>query len=384
MNPYLATGLRIFGYVVFFVGLLLVFPTPVSVLFATLVIVGFEDFRRRRWQHATRTFNEMICSIQRHDGRIENVVAAFSRSGPLRNQCRQYLYRLRAGEDPVHAAETSGVPLSFSTAIALRTVRKPKSETTHTARDSRDRWVQHSDELSDGDSNEIPAYGQFIYLIAVGLMVYLCLTFLATFITPTLEKMLDEFGMSLDGLGILLTNFASGWVLIGLVILCGMIVPALSRGRIFGLRLPQWIPMLPHRANRKAEVLNGFADAIESGMPLDQATRVGHSISRWTSQRDEMHQAFVRLEFGNSIAAVMRQAKWLTATEAKWIEGASPERMSELLRSIADQNVRNANANSRWLLGIFFPVVIVLLGVLVLAYGIGLFASLSELINGIA
>ena len=384
MNPYLATGLRIFGYVVFFVGLLLVFPTPVSVLFATLVIVGFEDFRRRRWQHATRTFNEMICSIQRYDGRIENVVAAFSRSGPLRNQCRQYLYRLRAGEDPVHAAETSGVPLSFSTAIALRTVRKPKSETTHTARDSRDRWVQHSDELSDGDSNEIPAYGQFIYLIAVGLMVYLCLTFLATFITPTLEKMLDEFGMSLDGLGILLTNFASGWVLIGLVILCGMIVPALSRGRIFGLRLPQWIPMLPHRANRKAEVLNGFADAIESGMPLDQATRVGHSISRWTSQRDEMHQAFVRLEFGNSIAAVMRQAKWLTATEAKWIEGASPERMSELLRSIADQNVRNANANSRWLLGIFFPVVIVLLGVLVLAYGIGLFASLSELINGIA
>ena len=58
--------------------------------------------------------------------------------------------------------------------------------------------------------------------------------------------------------------------------------------------------------------------------------------------------------------------------------------MSELLRSIADQNVRNANANSRWLLGIFFPVVIVLLGMLVLAYGIGLFASLSELINGIA
>ncbi|WP_442506568.1 hypothetical protein SH528x_005418 [Novipirellula sp. SH528] len=384
MNPYLATGLRIFGYVVFFVGLLLVFPAPVSVLFATLVIVGVEDFRRRRWQHATRTFNEMICSIQRHDGRIENVVAAFSRSGPLRNQCRQYLYRLRAGEDPVHAAETSGVPLSFSTAIALRTVRKPKSEATRPARDSRDRWVQHSDELSDSDSNEIPAYGQFIYLIAVGLMVYLCLTFLATFITPTLEKMLEEFGIDSLRWKILLRNFASGWVLVGLVILCGMIVPALSRGRIFGLRLPQWIPMLPHRANRKAEVLNGFADAIESGMPLDQATRVGHSISRWASQRDEMHQAFVRLEFGNSLAAVMQQAKWLTATEAKWIEGASPERMSELLRSIADQNVRNANANSRWLLGIFFPVVIVLLGMLVLAYGIGLFASLSELINGIA
>ena len=75
--------------------------------------------------------------------------------------------------------------------------------------------------------------------------------------------------------------------------------------------------MLPHRANRKAEVLNGFADAIDAGMPLDQAIRIGHSISRWASQRNEMHQAFVRLEFGHSIAAVMQQAKWLTATEAK-------------------------------------------------------------------
>ncbi|GAA4448621.1 type II secretion system F family protein [Novipirellula rosea] len=384
MNPYLATGLRIFGYFVFFVLLLLVLPTPVSVLFATLVIVGFEDFRRRRWQHATRTFNEMIGSIQRHDGHIENVVAAFSRSGPLRIQCRQYLYRLRAGEDPVHAAEASGVPLFFSTAIALRTIRKPDSKVKRTTRDSHDRWVQHCDELSDIDSGEIPAYGQFIYLITVGLMVYLCLTFLALFITPTLEKMLEEFSFSSRGSRVLLTNFASGWVLVGLVILCGMIVPALSRGRIFGLRLPQWVPMLPHRANRKAEVLNGFADAIDAGMPLDQAIRIGHSISRWASQRNEMHQAFMRLEFGHSIAAVMQQAKWLTATEAKWIEGASPERMSELLRSIADQSVRNANANSRWLLGIFFPVVIVILGLLVLAYAAGLFASLSEIINGLS
>ncbi|EMI16316.1 membrane protein [Rhodopirellula maiorica SM1] len=383
MNPYLATGLRIFGYFVFFVILLLVLPTPVSVLFATLVIVGFEDFRRRRWQHATRTFNEMVGSIQRHDGRIENVVAAFSRSGPLKNQCRQYLYRLRAGQDPVHAAEASGVPLFFSTAIALRTIRRPAGDAAQTKRNSDDRWVQHSDELSDIDANDIPAYGQFIYLIVVALMVYLCLTFLTLFITPTIEKMLEEFGREFDGSRLLLRNFASGWVLVGLLVVCGVIVPALSRGRIFGLRLPQWIPMLPHRANRKAEVLNGFADAIDSGMPMDQAVRVGHSIARWASQRSEMHQAFVRLEFGNSIAAVMQQAKWLTPTEAKWIEGSPPDRMSELLRSIADQNVRNANANSRWLLGIFFPVVIVLLGLLVLAYGIGLFASLSEIIYGI-
>ncbi|GAA5506048.1 type II secretion system F family protein [Novipirellula caenicola] len=384
MNTYLAAGLRTFGYFVLFVILLLVLPTPISVLFATLVIVGVEDFRRRRWQHATRTFNEMICSIQQHDGRIENVVAAFSRSGPLRNQCRQYLYRLRAGQDPVHAAEASGVPLSFSTAIALRTIRRPSTNATRAMPVSHDRWVQHSDELSDIDSNDIPAYGQFIYLITVALMVYLCLTFLALFITPTLEKMLEEFGRDFEASRLLLSNFAAGWVLVGLLVVCGMIVPVLSRGRIFGLRLPQWIPMLPHRANRKAEVLNGFADAIELGMPMDQAVRIGHSIARWASQRNEMHQAYVRLEFGNSIAAVMRQARWLTPTEAKWIEGASPDRMSELLRSIADQNVRNANANSRWLLGIFFPVVIVLLGVLVLAYGIGLFASLSEIIHGIA
>jgi len=90
------------------------------------------------------------------------------------------------------------------------------------------------------------------------------------------------------------------------------------------------------------------------------------------------------IERGTEPAVAIYHAGWIEADEASWLSGASSQRTAELLRIIADQNIRDARSNLRWMMAIFFPVLVVLLGLSVLAFAYAFFATLMGLINGLA
>ncbi len=355
------------------VTLLLLFlaPTPIGILMIVILLFAINDFVNRRRRLAIDSFNRLLHDVAKNGGSIENVASAFSRSGSLKYECAQFFHRLRAGQEPLQAAEASDLPLSFSTAVVMTTAASGQKSPHSLDQDSATRM--------DNDYREgIPVYGQFIYLIGSLLMLLFVLMFFHLFITPTIGKMLEEFGIE-DRYAWLMKSMGSSWLVFGIVGLGGFLISLLVL-RIF---FPTRNFFSPKQADRRASILRGFAEAIEVGIPYSRAVEIGHAVSLRAAQRSRMREASYRLERGQSFASTMNRVGWLSEREANWIENASPKRTTELLRLIADETVRDASANLRWLMGIFYPVAILLLGASVMAYGFAFFHSLNSLILGL-
>ncbi|TWU32567.1 type II secretion system F family protein [Novipirellula artificiosorum] len=371
-----------FLYVVFVIVILAVAPSLLNLIIAVLLVFAIHDFRWRRRDHFKQMLNSAIRVVSDQDQGLEKVVAAFSKSGPMKWQCYEYSQRLRAGQEPVAAAAVSGIPLELSTAISLRL--PPGHSSIPAAEREEDANHLYREELGSIDNTTMPVYGQFVYLFLTAMVTCLVFRFMILFITPTVFKMLEEFGIASSLQQRWMRDGGTGWLLLGLVAMIVFVVPLLSRGHFFGMRFPSWLPLLPLSAERKSEILVGLADAIDSGMSLESALKIGHSISMRSNQRREIGHALQLVESGTPPMTAMQQSGWIRPSEAGWLSGASPHRAAELMRTIAEQNVRDANANARWFMELFFPAIILVLGGLVLGYAYGFFHALMELINGLS
>lgn len=285
------------------------------------------------------------------------------------------------GESPIDAAVMSGVPLQLQTAIALQT--PDRTETESGAADEY-QYGEASD-LVMVDTMMMPAYGQFLYLTMTALVTCGVLGFVGVFILPTMEVMLEEFfGESELPFGYLFSTAPAAAILFLLAFIAVIFVPLLNRGHIVGIRLPAWVPAMPRFAERKAEVLNGLADGIDAGWPIGRSLAVGHSISTQGLERRSLDRAMRLIEQGVDPMESIRCAGWIESDEVAWLQESSPARTAQLLRTIADQGIRDARSNLRWMMAIFFPVLVILLGCSVLAYAFGFFSILLRLINGLA
>lgn len=367
----------IFALIFLFFGFLLLLPSLFGALLAVLLVFAVIDYSSRRYRNAVKTFNASLRAVCHHEGAIGKVALAFSKSGPLSGPCYEYARRLMMGEDPVDAAAMARVPLQLGTAVALQSPGRiepdPVVEQTREFR-----------QLDVADPNMMPAYGQFLYLTMTALVTCSVLLFMNVFVAPTLEVMHQEFFSTELPNRWMMQPGPAFWILSLLAFVIIIIVPLLNRGHLFGLRLPRWLPMLPRPAQQKADTLNGLADAVDAGWPMGRALAVGHTISTRSLERRTLERSMILIERGQEPAAAMQRAGLIEADEAGWLTGASPQRTAELLRSIADQTQRDAQSNLRWLMAIFFPTLVLLIGLSVAAYAYGFFGTLTELINGLA
>lgn len=352
-------------------------PSLIGSLMAVLLVFAVLDYSSRQYRNAVRTFNSAVRAVSGHQGALGKVAVAFSRSGPLSGPCYEYARRLMMGEDPIEAAAMSRVPLQLRTAIALMSTDQTDTESsTDTHR------VEN--ELALVDTTIMPVYGQFIYLAATAMVTCCVLGFMGVFIIPTIEQMLDEFGLNKLPSDWLFSTTPAILILFFLGLIGMIILPMLNRGHLLGIRLPRAIPRMPKLAEREGELLHGLADAMDAGWPLGRGLAVGHTISLHAFERSSLDRAMLLIERGVEPAIAMHRTGWIDADEAAWLSGAPRQRTAQLLRTIADQNIRDARSNLRWIMAIFFPCLITLLGLAVLAYAYGFFASLMELIHGLA
>ncbi|TWU47247.1 hypothetical protein Poly51_50460 [Rubripirellula tenax] len=370
-----------------------VLPSLFGLVMMTLLVFAVMDFAARRHLNATRAFNSTLRAVCRHDGAITKVAVAFSKSGPLAGPCYEYARRLMMGQDPIEAAARSRVPLQLATAVALQTPPSEQSTDAITPGSQNNRSsasIKRYESVDGGLENEnlgdsgwMPAYGQFLYLVVTASVTCAVFSFMAIFVVPTLESMFDEFGMKMVQRDRMAVQPAY-MVLFLLSFIVLVVVPVMSRGSLFGIRLPTWFPITPRLAQHKSEVLTGLADAIDHGWPMGRALAVGHLISVRRYERRSLQRAMELIEQGRTPADAIYQTGWIDSDEAAWLEDASPVRTAELLRTFADQTVRDSNANLRWLMGLLFPSLVLLLSAAVLRYAFGFFSTLFQLIESLA
>lgn len=96
-----------FALIFLFFGFLLLLPSLFGALLAILLVFAVIDYSSRRYRNAVQTFNASMRAVCHHEGAINKVALAFSKSGPLSGPCYEYARRLMMGENPVDAAAMS-------------------------------------------------------------------------------------------------------------------------------------------------------------------------------------------------------------------------------------------------------------------------------------
>lgn len=369
---------RVIGTTVGVLGFLIVFlavlPSLIGLLMGVILFcVGFDWMSRRR-RVVARDFNSALRAVCRKEGSIGKLAVAFSRQGPLSGPCYEYARRMMMGEHPVDAAAESGIPLQLSTAIVLES---PEIDI------QRGQLTDDAIENSLGrDTGAMPVYAQLVYLTVTACTTCLVLTFVGLMIMPTVEKMFEEFGLAIRYRSFL--SSVPAYCTFGLVAMIAFVAaPILNRGHLLGMRL-SWIPMLPSVAERQAETLRGLADAIDIGWPMGRALALAHTIALRRDERRRLELAMRTIEQGLPANEALQRAGWIDEKESSWLADTPPARTAELLRSIADQTLLDARANLSWLMSIVFPVIVLLLGAVVLAYAFGFYGTLLELVNGLS
>ena len=176
-----------------------------------------------------------------------------------------------AGQDPVRAAADSRVPLQLGTAVAMRTVEADRE---------RESVLWRPDLIwTRGENGFLPAYTQILYLTLTALITCVVLSFVTVFVLPTIQQMFEEFGMQ-SPYEWLVVGTTPTWILLSiLAVMLLLMVPILARTDRFTIPILNWLPVSPHAAESRADMLGGLADAIESGMPFS-ARSIWHARTR--------------------------------------------------------------------------------------------------------
>ena len=328
-------------------------------LAALLTLFFFQNWARAR-RNYIRNFNSALQATVRINGSVEKTARAFSTSGPLRSRCAFYARQLAGGAAPLHAGIASGLPLDMETALAFSLPLREREATPP-------KQLQTVPETEK--QNNLSAAYQLFYLIFVCIVICFCSFFYDLLIFPTMESILSENSISGEAAP-LASN--SSWIritacLVGLGVI--MFYVAAIIGFPSGLLSTLWVPLLPVAAAQKSTTLDSLANSIEAGYPLTHFCEVGLMLHRG-SRRKSFLQALNAISNGHTETEALAEAGWIHKSDRALLEGSTPRRMSEILRTIARQDIRHANSNLNWIMAIMFPALI-----LCLATGISLFTS---------
>ena len=351
-------------------------PSLLGMLISALVLVAIADFVGRRRRHAYRTFNSVLQSVCDQEGAVGKVAMAFARTGPIRASCYELARRLTVGQEPIDAATQSGIPLQLGTAVAM---------TTASARieQSQDSDSNTFGELVDEDSSA--AYSQILYVTIVVLATCCVLWYMTLYVMPDIKTMLQEFELKETPYEWLVVGVTPSWLILGVIVsILIFLAPILTKGGMIAVGPWKWMPASPVVAESKADMLCGLADAIDQGLPLEQALGLASRISVNHHEQATLQQASQLLQSGATPGESLFKSGWVDQQQHEWLIAAPPQRFAELLRQFASQGVRDAQSNLRWLMGIVFPLFVVALGTAVLAYAYGILGSLTQLIHHLA
>jgi len=254
---------------------------------------------------------------------------------------------------------------------------------------------QQLDDSAEADATLRTVITRIYYLWAVVVILTGILTFVMLKIVPVFQKMFEEFGLELPAMTRLVINTSNwyvryGWWMTAPLTLTFTLL-AFAAFVWGGLYFIGWMPRdLPgiwrlFKRYDGALVMRGLALAVRRNLPIVQALHllagtypIRHVARRLASVAERVQQGVNWQESLASTGLISRaDAAVLTAAERA-------DNLAWALEEMADSAIRRQAYRLQLALHCFYPVAVLVLGMVVAFFVIGLFLPLLALIQGLS
>lgn len=227
------------------------------------------------------------------------------------------------------------------------------------------------------------------YGIVLAIVFSLMITFLMTFISPTFQKMFDEFGLRLPGTYQALLH-TSDWIAGRLPL--GMLLGLLAFGFIWFVRpnryLRLWFGLRPLRTSaqlQRAHLLRMLAQANEAGRPLPSSLS---TLARYHFNRNTRLKLLVarnEIEQGADPWGTLAALQLIHSTEARSLtDTSSPRLRTWIMRRLAQQQEEVVHNRGSALAMLVHPTVVLLFGMVAAWIAVAFFSILVTMISVLA
>lgn len=225
--------------------------------------------------------------------------------------------------------------------------------------------------------------------IVLAIVFSLLIAFQMTFISPTFEKMFEEFGLSLTPVYLALIH-TTDWIAKYLPLL--MLLVLLSLGFNWFVRpirhLRRWFELRPLRASaqlQRAHLLRMLAQASDAGrsLPSSLSTLARYHFSRNT--RVKLLVARNEIEQGADTWGTLAASQLINSREAQSLSDASSPRLRTwIMRRLAQQKEDVVHDRRAALAMLVHPTIVLFFGVIVAWIAVAFFSVLVSMISALA
>jgi general secretion pathway protein F len=358
---------------------IVIIPLPIAVAVIALMVID----RSRQAEH--RALLGSLAAAAQHEIPLSEVARAYAdeKLGDTGLRAMALAESIERGQVLSGAVRTARLRMATATKLAVRLgdglgLLGPAMR-------------QQIDDSQQVDLALRGTVGKFFYVAFLILWLYIINAFLMWKIVPVFDRIFQEFGLKLPALTTLVVKVSGWYVDQGLWVSVLVMLVALGLVFIAFLYYVGWLPRdLPivwrlFRRYDGALVMRALALAIRRGMPLPQAFR-------WVADCYPIRSVGVRLRFAAERTAAgmdwrqsLRGIGLISQSDAAVLSSA--ERVGNLdwaLEEMAESAIRRQVYRLQAALQVLFPLVLLLLGMVISFFVVGLFLPLVSLIQGLA
>jgi general secretion pathway protein F len=376
--------LAILGAIIGLVGLWIML-IPVAVVFGVVLLMAYDRFRQGE-----------------HRALVWTLASAAQRGIPLPEAARAYADETQddTGARSLALAQSleRGQPLSQAVRDARLRMSTPVRVAVRLGESLGmlgQAMRQQLEDANDTDSMIRSVTARFFYLYVVLVVLAGTITFVMLRIVPVFQKMFQEFGLELPLTTQMLINWTNwlvhyGWYILNPLLLimavCAWIIPIVAVCYMVGW-FPRDLPLVWRFFKRYdgAIVMRGLALSIRRGVSLVEALNLLAATYPIRHIGRQLEWVTARVSQGADWRQSLLQTGLISSADAAVL--AAAERVGNLpwaLEEMADSALRRQLYRLQVAMQLLYPVLILLVGLLVAFFVVGLFLPLISLIQGLS
>ncbi len=376
--------LAVLGAIIGLVGMWLMI-VPVTIVFGIVLLMAFDRFRQGE-----------------HRSLVWTLAVAAQRGVPLPEAARAFADETQndSGARALALAQSleRGQPLSQAVRDARLRMSTPIRVAVRIGESLGmlgQAMRQQLDDASDTDGLIRSVTSRFMYLYIVIVVLSGVLSFVMLRIVPVFQKMFEEFGLELPTMTKSLIDVSDwmvnrGWYIsiptILVMSIVAWIVPIVVVCYMVGW-FPRDLPLVWRFFKRYdgAIVMRGLALTTRRGVSLVEGLNLLAATYPIRRVGKELELATIRVMQGDDWRLTLLQAGLVSPADAAVL--AAAERVGNLpwaLEEMADSALRRQLYRLQVAMQVLYPVLILLIGMLVAFFVVGLFLPLVSLIQGLS
>lgn len=229
-----------------------------------------------------------------------------------------------------------------------------------------------------------------IYPVILTLVALLAVMFLTAYVVPQVVEVFQGMGQELPALTVAVIWVsdvlrATWWLLLGAAVAAVLVLRYMLRAHAFRRRAHQFLLRLPLvgrlvRGVNTARFARTFSTLLASGVPVLEAMNIAAQVMSNIPMREAVEQGARRVREGASLQAALETGGHFPAMMLHLVaSGEASGRLEEMLVRSAETQERELETLRSALLGVFEPVLILVMGALVLVIILAILMPILDL-----